>query len=111
MDEVRDENVSSEEIRQLKEELGNLKNDFKGLVDAAKKAGITKSDDTYGRIKEYIGGLDEKLRDTYGDASEYVREHGEKAIKVSRTTIEEKPFATIMASFLAGVVVGRLILK
>ncbi|MBD3167884.1 MAG: hypothetical protein GF307_00245 [candidate division Zixibacteria bacterium] len=102
---------NNEDINELREDVAKLRSDLKTLIDNAKEAGLKNADDTRSKVKHFVSGLDEKVRESVGDTYENVLRQGNRAVSVSRETVQEKPLATVLASFFAGVVVGRLILK
>ena len=101
----------NEEIDELRKDVANLKSDLKDLVDVAKKAGIKSSDNTRSRIFNLVSDFNEKVKDGISETYDGAARQGDKAVKVSRETIQERPFGIVAASFLAGILVGRLILK
>ncbi|MBD3233602.1 MAG: hypothetical protein GF315_07745 [candidate division Zixibacteria bacterium] len=104
-------NVNDEDLKILREDVRNLRGELKGLVDAAKNAGIIGEDNTMAKIKKALSNLDEKAKDKLEDAYSNVSEQGERVYKAGVSQVEERPLAIVLASFLAGIVIGKLILK
>jgi ElaB/YqjD/DUF883 family membrane-anchored ribosome-binding protein len=99
------------EVVKLREDVEKLKSDLKNLMDAAKEMGLDQTDQTRSRLKNFISNMDDRVREGISDTYENVRRQGDRAVQVSRETVQERPIATVLASFLAGVVLGRIIFK
>lgn len=102
---------NNEDINELREDVAKLRSDLKTLIDNAKEAGLQNADDARSKVKGFVSGMDEKVREGVGETYENMLRQGNRAVNVSRETVQEKPIAAVLASFFAGVVVGRLILK
>lgn len=99
------------EVVKLREDVEKLKGDLKSLMDVAKEMGLEKTDQTRSRLQSFISNMDDRVREGISDTYDNVRRQGDKAVQVSRETVQERPIATVLASFLAGVVLGRVIFK
>jgi ElaB/YqjD/DUF883 family membrane-anchored ribosome-binding protein len=99
------------DVVKLREDVEKLKGDLKNLMDTAKEMGLDKTDQTRSRLQNFISNMDDRVREGISDTYENVRRQGDRAVQVSRETVQERPVATVLASFLAGVVLGRIIFK
>jgi ElaB/YqjD/DUF883 family membrane-anchored ribosome-binding protein len=91
-----------DEIRKLQHELAGIsKTTFHGSKEALRQKGH--------HLRDTVGGLKTKAEDRAAGALHAVRQGGAGVIEKSRTTIERKPLAAILAAFGAGMFLLHLL--
>lgn len=91
---ARSQSDTSKELKSLRSDLTDLRDDVASLVSALKSDGKDKAHDAGAALRERAHEIGERLGD-----------HGRQA----RECVEEHPFKTALAALGAGVLVGTLL--
>lgn len=86
------------ELTQLKSDISTLRQDLGSLVEAMKSAGVEQG-------RQYYSEAYERARRT----GESVRVRADEAYSAIGREVEEHPFASVLAAFGTGFVVGMLL--
>lgn len=86
------------ELTQLKSDIANLRHDLGSLVEAMKSAGLEQG-------KQYYGEAYDRAK----RAGESIRARADQAYGMIGREVEEHPFASVLAAFGTGFVVGMLL--
>jgi ElaB/YqjD/DUF883 family membrane-anchored ribosome-binding protein len=99
-------------------ELDALKHDVQALRSDLKQLLRSVSQDSRNRLGEVAMKLEGMTRrwtsqaqDKMHDVVDAAREHGYQAARMARKGVQHRPFATTVAAFLGGLIVGRLFMR
>lgn len=96
--------AAKKEIDDLKEELGQLRQDMGNVLSAVKKIGQGTANTAKSKAEKELDEMMEKLNQAYISA----RKTGEGAVQSSRNEIESHPVASMGIAFVVGLVAGKL---
>lgn len=86
------------ELTQLKSDISSLRHDLGSLVEAMKSAGLEQG-------RQYYSEASERAK----RAGESIRARADEAYGMIGREVEEHPFASVLAAFGTGFVVGMLL--
>lgn len=96
--------ATKKEVDDLKEELGQLRQDMGNVLSAVKNIGQGTARTARSKAERELDEMMEKLNQAYISA----RKTGEQATESSRNEIENHPVASMGVAFVVGLVAGKL---
>lgn len=104
----------NDELKTLKEDLNKLRADLKNFsrsaASTATAEGGSRLNEAKNRIWNSARDIEERAHDQLGDTYDTIREHGQHALEIGRKKVEQRPIATLLGAFAAGIFLGGLFL-
>lgn len=112
-----DEEVTyKRQLDELKQDIGDLKSDLKGLVDVFKTTSRGRMSDAKGRIAEMARDRYERLQDLTNRGvynarrvAGRARDAGSRAVERVQDKVEERPITSVLIALGVGVLLGRIL--
>lgn len=93
------------EMEALRADLGRLREDLAGVVEALKESGKARADSA----RDGLNDLLEKVQDEFRGVMKNVREKGKDSVQTVEHQIEQRPLLSLVAAFGLGVVLAKLL--
>jgi len=103
--------MTDTELQAVKRDIETLRADLQNVVRALEGEAAGKIDSTRSKVSEAVERLKQKTQEGLQCASRRAKELGGQAVDKSRECITERPLTYVIGSFVAGILVGKLLLN
>jgi ElaB/YqjD/DUF883 family membrane-anchored ribosome-binding protein len=93
------------EFEALRSDLGKVRADLAGVVEALKDSGKARAEAAKDSLGELLGRFQEEFREALGVA----REKGRSSVETVEHQMEQRPLLSLFAAFGAGLLLGKIL--
>lgn len=101
----------SREVEALKKDVKSLQEDLSEMINAASSYSKEKLAESRERLRVAIGDISGQVRERAAQTCDAVRQCSSEAVDRSRQTIEHRPITSVLIAFVAGTLLGKLVMR